>query len=304
MNTLAASIAGEMQTSLPSFFEPIMKILPYLGGVIFISLATLLVYFFVRKSMGLHLISLAVFISLVGMILQWFFAFHSPPPGDRLADVSLYSFPDIHVARLAGISVFLCFFIRGKWVKYCSVAAVALLSLSRIYVGAAYSRDIIGGLVLGIVSVMLISRSIKAFRPIISEISSTNLITFFLAFMLSCFGLSKIFLPASNGGAEFLGLFGGLMTGHYTSASIFQLKPSNKPKIIKKKSFFYAVSALLLLGLSLLGINYFLEANSLDEIPKDAILLGLAWAAGTLCVVTFNFQFRNEEVAGDRDKQG
>jgi len=303
MNTIAASIAGEMRTNLPSFLEPVMKILPYLGGVIFISFVSLLVYFFVRKSMGLHLLSLAAFISLFGMILQWSFALHSPPPGDRLVSVSLYSFPDIHVARLTGVSVFLCFFIRGKWVKYGSVAAVVFLSISRIYVGAAHVGDIIGGLVLGIVSVMLISRLIKAFRPIMSEISSLNLITFILAFMVSCFGLSKIFMPASNGGAEFLGLFGGLISGHYTSASLFPIKPSNKPKIIKKYSVYYAAFALLLLGLSLLGINYLLGGNSLNEIPKNALLLALGWAAGIMCVVAFNFQFRNEEVAGERDKQ-
>ena len=94
------------------------------------------------------------------------------------------------------------------------------------------------------------------------------------------------------------------MTGHYISSSFIPLKTSNKPKIIKKKLFYYAFFSLLLLGVSLLGINYFPGANSLDEIPKDAILLGLGWAAGTLCVVTFNFQYRNEEEAGDRDKQG
>jgi len=304
MNTLVASISGEMRTNLPSFIEPVMRILPYLGGVIFISFLSLLVYFFFRKSMGLHLVSLAAFISLSGMILHWSFAMHSPPPGDRLLDVSLYSFPDIHVARLTGVSLFLCFFIRRKWVKYGSVAAVAFLSLSRIYVGAAYPRDIVGGLVLGIVSVMLISRSIKAFRPVCSEIEPSSMITFILAFMLSCFGLLKIFIPGSSGGAEFLGLFGGIMTGHYISVSLFPSKPLNKTKIIKKKSFYYAVFALLLFGLSLLGINYFLGENSFDAIPKDAILLGLAWVGGTLSLVTFNFQFRNEEVAGDRDKQG
>jgi len=302
MNTLAASFAGEMRSNLPSFLESLIKIFPYLGGVMFISFASLIVYFFLRKSMGLHHLSLAAFISLTGMILQWSFALPSPPPDDRLLSVSLYSFPDIHVARLTGLSVFLCFFIRGKWVKYSSVAAVALLSLSRIYVGAAYPRDIFGGLVLGIVSVMLVSRGIKAFRQVFSKIDLSDMITFILALMLSFFGLSKIFIPASNGGAEFLGLFGGLMTGHYISASLFPLKSSIMPKKITKKSFFFAVFAFLLFALSLLGINYFLGANSLDEIPKDAILLGLGYAAGILCVVSFNFQFRNEELANDGNK--
>ena len=151
---------------------------------------------------------------------------------------------------------------------------------------------------------MLISRLIKTFRPAVREVSPSNMVTFILALAVSCFGIFKIFFSNSNGGAEFLGLFGGLLTGHYISAYLYPLKPTNNPKKIKIKSLCYTLFALLILSLSLLGINYFLANNSLDEIPEDAILFGLALAAGSICMIAFNFQYRNMEAAGDGDEQG
>jgi len=293
----AVSLTGAMQDGLPDSFTPIIKVFPFLGGVVFITLVSLLVYLFFRKEMGTHLVLLGLSITLAGILLQWSFRLHSPP--SPLVETSLYSFPDIHVARITGISIFICFFIHRKWLRYAGIGAIALVSLSRLYVGAAYTRDIMGGIALGIISVWVVSRTIKCFRPVMRDVSDSSMTTFMIAFIVSAFGLMKIFIPSMNGGADFLGLFGGALLGNYISPLLFPGTASTG-EVTTGNRVNHAILSLLVFGIVLGIMRLFIERNSMHQIPRDVILLGLGCLAGVLAVVVLNYSGKtnNDESEG------
>ena len=296
----AVSATGAMRNGLPGSFEPIIKAFPFLGGVVLITLVSLLVYHFFRKELGVHLVLLGLFITLSGIILQWSFRLNSPT--SSLVETSLYSFPDIHVARITGISIFICFFITRKWLRYAGVGAVALVSLSRLYIGASYTRDVIGGLALGILAVWAVSRTIKCFRPVMRDISDSSMITFMIAFMVSAFGLFKIFIPSMNGGADFLGLFGGVLLGSYISPLLFPGTATTGTTEIKNRVNRFIVS-LLVAGAVLGIIRLFIERNSLNQIPQDAILLGLGGLAGVLTMIVLNYSGKGSSGESEENEE-
>ena len=296
----AVSATGAMRNGLPGSFTPIIKAFPFLGGIVLITLVSLLVYHFFRKELGVHLVLLGLFITVTGIILQWSFRLHSPT--SSLMETSLYSFPDVHVARITGISIFICFFITRKWLRYASVAAIALVSLSRLYIGASYTRDVIGGLALGILAVWAVSRTIKWFRPVMRDVSDPSMITFMIAFIVSAFGLFKIFIPSMNGGADFLGLFGGVLLGNYLSPILFHgTSPTGTEKT--RIRVYRALLSLSVFGVVLGMIRLFIDRNSMDRIPQDIILLGLGSLAGVLPVLVLNYSGKTSTDASEENKE-
>ena len=281
----AVSLTGAMQNGLPNSFTPVIKVFPLLGGVVFIALVSLLVYQFFKKDMGVHLVLLGLFITLVGIILQWSFGLHSPT--SPLLETSLYSFPDIHVARITAISIFICFFIHRKWLRYVGIGAIALVSLSRLYVGAAYTRDVIGGLALGIIAVWIVSRKIKWFRPVMLDVSDSSITTFIIAFIVS---------------ADFLGLFGGMILGNYLSPILYHGRGTTDTANARNRVN-RAILSLLVFGIVLGIIRLFIEESTMHQVPRDVILLGLGCLAGVLAVIVLNYSGKtsNDESEGSAE---
>ena len=274
-----------LQGALPSSLESAIGLLPYIGGVVAISVISLAVYIFIRKEMALHILMLAILISALGIILQWSFKLSPPPAAAYSPGTALYSFPDIPTARITGVSIFICFFSKRKWVGYVSIAVVALVSLSRLHGEAVYVRDIVGGVLLGISCVWILSRAIRFFRPVAPEITPSAFAAFLIASIVSCFGLFKIFMPSGNGGADFLGLPGGLLLGHYISAAIYTPGEA-EPKEEKKITGYHAVIAIAVLGLSLYIIYHFIDP--MEGMKRHIVLLILSFAAGALCMIILN----------------
>ena len=295
MRYLAYSVSSQLEDALPSFLEDAMGLLSYMGGVVAISIIALAIYFFIRRDMAVHILMLVILTSALGTILQWMFKLSPPSTVANTAGTALYSFPDLHVARITGTAIFICFFTDRKWVKYVGIAAVALVSLSRLHGETAYVRDIVGGLVLGIACVWFLSRTIKFFRPVVPEITPSAFAAFFVALTVSGFGLFKIFMPSGNGGADLFGLPGGLIVGHYLSAVLY---PPPETGYEKERAFtgFNAAIALAVLGFALYLIyNY---TDPMAGIKKHVILIVLGHAAGALSMIIINIRTGNEPAAG------
>lgn len=111
--------------------------------------------------------SIISFTVLKGMI-------HLPRPTGSLVNISSWSFPSGHstVATAFFFSIAYTFFGKIKTslgkvllVSF-SISAVILISISRIYLGAHYALDVLGGIALGLLSVSL---TVLAFNIFLEE---------------------------------------------------------------------------------------------------------------------------------------
>jgi len=291
MDLLAHSVGGALQDGIPGFLEPLMTRLPFFGGTIFLAALSLYVYAAVRRELGLHLAVLMVLTSLLGTVLQWTVRIPAPPEEIRLAAVSLYSFPDIHTARITAFAIFLGHFQPSNRVRYASLSAVILVSLGRLYSGTAHPGDIVGGIVLGVASVWMISRTIRFLGARDDESGRGELLAFIAALFVSVFGLLKIFIPSGNGGADFLGIPGGLILAHHIGCRYVGMGPGDK-KMERTARTGAITAALAVLVPGALLVHWLLIRDGWHPVPRDALALTAGLAVGAVSVVPILWQWK------------
>ena len=139
-----------------------MRVITQLGGVPFLTVGTLVAAVFLIRKAGSF--KPAVFLmaavfggqavkTLVKLIL------HRPRPVGQLTYESTYSFPSGHAVAAVTLFGGLALLISRRnvswgaktWTWAAAIALIFLIGVSRIYLGAHYPSDVIGGVVLGVV---------------------------------------------------------------------------------------------------------------------------------------------------------
>lgn len=291
------SLGEVFQGHTPGSLAPFLVRISFLGGIVFLSGAALCVYARGKKKMAAHLAALLVLTSLLGTIMQWIFHMSAPPESVRIVETSLYTFPDLHAARITAFSIFLCHFFSVRWLRYASLASVALVSLSRIYAGAANTHDIIGGIVLGILSVWLLSRAIRFLANRGAEPEKKEVLLFHVALYVSIFGLLKIFIPDLNGGADLLGIPGGILLGHILSGGT-DLSCSTEAASLWRRGR-AALGAIVILAAGGYGIFRLGGSSYCHPVPGDALILVTGLFTGALCAGVINRMLPCPAAAGN-----
>jgi len=316
INSLSLVLSDPFPFSSSQGLELVLRIFGSMGGAPFITLVSLAVYFFHHRKMGLDLLYLGILVSIAGMCLQWVAGMNPPSPDVRMVDTSAYSFPDINVARGVSVGVMLGFFIPRKSVRYTCAAASFLIAFSRLYLGVSYPRDLLGGVIVGLIVLFMFSRLIKFYRPALKamavkrDFSPLPMVFFFI---VSIFCLLKIFIPSDDGGALFLGFMGGSVMGHFSSrrgdASPYDDDPEdggtlsgemNEIKEAPSKPMGWGTAFLLVLVYTLLlvGMYFFLEKNTLHPLFKDSLILVISC---TVMVFLINIYYYLENEKNDTD---
>ena len=143
---------------ISDFVTPIAKFITNFGGAIFLSIATVMLFLFIKnKKIGLSIISNIVIIAVLNQLLKRIL--QRPRPTEfRIVEETGYSFPSGHsMVSMAfyGYLIYLIYrYIKNKYIKWSLIVLlsilICLIGISRIYLGVHYTSDVLGGFLLSI----------------------------------------------------------------------------------------------------------------------------------------------------------
>ena len=158
---------------ISDFVTPIAKFITNFGGAIFLSIATVMLFLFIKnKKIGLSIISNIVLITVLNQLLKRIL--QRPRPTEfRIVEETGYSFPSGHsMVSMAfyGYLIYLIYrYIKNKYVKWTLITIlsilICLIGISRIYLGVHYTSDVLGGFLLSISYLVIYISSIKKLLP-------------------------------------------------------------------------------------------------------------------------------------------
>ena len=158
---------------ISDFVTPIAKFITNFGGAIFLSIATVMLFLFIKnKKIGLSIISNIVIIAVLNQLLKRIL--QRPRPTEfRIVEETGYSFPSGHsMVSMAfyGYLIYLIYrYIKNKYVKWTLITIlsilICLIGISRIYLGVHYTSDVLGGFLLSISYLVIYISSIKKLIP-------------------------------------------------------------------------------------------------------------------------------------------
>lgn len=158
---------------ISDFVTPIAKFITNFGGAIFLSIATVMLFLFIKnKKIGLSIISNIVIITILNQLLKRIL--QRPRPTEfRIVEETGYSFPSGHsMVSMAfyGYLIYLIYrYIKNKYVKWTLITIlsilICLIGISRIYLGVHYTSDVLGGFLLSISYLVIYISSIKKLIP-------------------------------------------------------------------------------------------------------------------------------------------
>lgn len=113
-----------------------------------------------RGKLAISFFILFVIMHLVELSGKFFLPHFGPPPTlsrftfpidlPTIKVITNYSFPSGHVSRFAFlIVIFISLFRKNPWLVTTALVFLALMALTRVYLGAHWASDVLGGLILG-----------------------------------------------------------------------------------------------------------------------------------------------------------
>ena len=150
-----------------------------------------------------------------------------------------YSFPSGHSTNVATLFASLAVNLRRRWVLVVAIVIPLLTGFSRIVVGAHYPTDVLGGLLLGVITVAIIQWLQKRIKR-----------TLLLYGILLLTALPGFFFCKSADYFTAMGLLAGFMGGTLLEERYVHFENTRKPlaallRVLGGLTLFFALSALL-----------------------------------------------------------
>ena len=134
------------------WFDVPARFMDWLGGgwfgVVIVPVCLVILLCTAGRYWGAAYYGIAAVLS-VGVVQMLKAALDRPRPEDILVLTDSGSFPSGHVANAATMAVVLAIIVDRWWVWFAGVAYIALMALSRTYLGAHWLSDTIGGAMIG-----------------------------------------------------------------------------------------------------------------------------------------------------------
>jgi undecaprenyl-diphosphatase len=144
------------QKYLHQFFRDITS----LGSFIFYCLLLLLVLAFQEFNLFFKLLFGLIFIMVISVLIRMIYFKHRPKKQDHsnfIEKIDASSFPSIHTARIVFLSLIFIFFFRNNFVTAFFVVLALIVAYSRVYLKKHDWFDLLGGIILALVTYWLTS---------------------------------------------------------------------------------------------------------------------------------------------------
>ena len=186
----------------------------------------------------------------------------------RSSDIGRYGFPSGHVLMISSLWLGLAALLRKKWLWVVSITLVILTMISRMYLGAHYLGDVLGGLIIGMGVLLGLYQIFKKFELLeVKKITTSLQVLLFTPLVLF---LLYPFLSGFQAGT-----FIGINVGLYLI-----IKNDNMPQLSEKW-------LKRILNMFLFLLLYFTSFFLLQSVPalKDGFLGIFSYAATNVLVI-------------------
>ena len=156
---------------ISDFTTPIAKFITNLGGAIFLIVVTIVLFILIKnKKIRLSIFSNLAIITILNQILKRIL--QRPRPTEyRIIEETGYSFPSGHsMISMAfyGYLIYLIYkYVKNKYIKWISIILLSILicaiGISRIYLGAHYTSDVLGGFLISISYLVIFISTVNKF---------------------------------------------------------------------------------------------------------------------------------------------
>lgn len=155
---VGSGLDAVLRQAVPPWLVPAVIAITHLGNVVFLLALFTVDYWFGGHDRGAHAISLALAGMALVTVLKSLFAQPRPPEEVRLVQTSGFAFPSGHATiATIGYGVLASDIEAGTRRTRYAVAGVlvVLVALSRVVLGAHFLRDVVAGVVVGLVFVAI-----------------------------------------------------------------------------------------------------------------------------------------------------
>jgi membrane-associated phospholipid phosphatase len=257
---VGAEFGEAIRAAVPPWLVPVFVLITHLGNPAFFLVVFAIDYWFGDHGRGSHALALAIGGMALVTALKTFFDAPRPPASINLIPISGYSFPSGHAtASTIGYGILAYDLTVGsrRWRYALAGVFVVLVALSRVVLGVHYVRDVVAGVLVGLLFLAVAIRLTRhAPRP-----------GFVLA--LAFGGTALVVSGASHDGVAVFGAaLGGAVTWNYLDAVPTVESLRSKPALL-------AIALPVFAGLGYVGAEL--------DIPTAAVFVtNAALMAGVL----------------------
>ncbi|MDP6155944.1 MAG: phosphatase PAP2 family protein [Candidatus Thermoplasmatota archaeon] len=166
-----------------------------------------------------------IILSFSIILLKNMFNLARPPKKFHKVEVSDMGFPSGHSSAIKGWSGWLIYLKPSRWVITFGVTTAIVVMVSRLYLGVHYIRDVLGGLLLGIIFVLSGILYRRRIHAKVSKLSSKTKIVFVLVVSLAMLAYSLFCEDHDTKGVMLSGLLAGFWIGRILFSHIYQNSP-------------------------------------------------------------------------------
>ena len=177
------------------FFNYLFLGISYVGAEAASAVAVFIIYWCVNKKDGLFVLANCLLASGANQIVK--LAFHVQRPFVKHEKFSIveeavpttggFSFPSGHTQNSTSLFGSLAVILKKKSLRILCVVMIALVAFSRLYLGAHYPTDVLGGFVLGLIFLIFLSavfRKVKDHPYLISALFGAGAIVMIAALLI------------------------------------------------------------------------------------------------------------------------
>lgn len=232
-----------IQTFENPFLDKVFYIFTTIGGPTIGLVLAIFLYWFYNKELGNKFFYGILFSCSINNIIKGIY--NEPRPIGTEGIKSYYvldtatgsSFPSGHSQGTASTSMLLMTSFKKKWIYAFSIIMMIGVPLSRLYFGVHWPRDVIFGLVLGILSILLSNKLFDIY-------SETN--NFYIILVPALIMLILSFIFPSNDLAKSIGPLIGFLCGLFLEKKYVNFKMSYKPSHVAFKFLIGCIGALII----------------------------------------------------------